>query len=92
MSEERCANCQEILNGHKSVVDKHRQPQEGDLTVCLHCGAMYTFVLTGGQLGRRPATQAEINEVPADLMAMVKDTIRKYRRFQARGGGRKGQA
>lgn len=58
-----CPKCARVLDGASGLSDS-QPPAEGDVTVCLYCGAMLTF---GAELALRVLSPAEFNAMPADV-------------------------
>jgi len=54
--EAKCIGCNEVLS-HREVTDPDLQPEPGNVSVCLNCGAVMVFC---DDLSLRSATMEEI--------------------------------
>jgi hypothetical protein len=62
-----CPGCSGKLDCHDDL--KGSAPKPGDITICLHCGEVLTFTVTGGL---RFATLAECNAAPPEFELYVR--------------------
>ncbi len=57
-----CSACGYMMDAASHMTD-NRTPKEGDLSLCMNCGALYT--LHSGSW--KAATLADLDHIPADL-------------------------
>lgn len=72
---EPCARCGRLLDAATAVGDDLRAtPSPGDATICAYCGELYVL---DAVLNLRPPTEAEILEMPLDLLSRAQRLRRK---------------
>jgi len=79
----RCLNCGHSLNAASSTSGKPiERPKDGDITVCIKCGAVMAY---DGVRGLRGLSDAEIHELMADTEKMdeIAHTVQAIRVIQA---------
>lgn len=70
-----CPVCAAQLNRATSV-GAPAPPDDGDLTICGHCGVMLIYVGTPVPVALRLATQAEIDAYVTERPVLVQEAIR----------------
>ncbi len=56
-AESRCPSCNTVLDESSGISDA-KAPREGDVSICIYCGAILVF---GPKLVLRPPTAAELD-------------------------------
>lgn len=54
-----CRSCEIELDGHADTEGTDASPEEGDLSMCIYCGALGFYTVTGGVLGIREPSAEE---------------------------------
>lgn len=62
----KCLQCGEAFDSSFSPNDPGATPSEGDLSICMYCGALAMHTWIGDEYGFRPLTTEEFKTVMAD--------------------------
>lgn len=74
---EFCDNCGYELDA-VSGVNGDFIPKDGDVSVCMRCGAQRIFVINDGHLSRRMPTEAEAHEMAEDEYLIKLERVRAF--------------
>jgi len=77
----KCLSCDTELDGHAETGGSDLTPEEGDLSMCIYCGALAYYTMTDGVLGLRHPTGEEHRELIRN--SEVQQMLRKRKELMA---------
>lgn len=61
-----CPECGTLNDGFSDPTDEDNAPSDGDMSICLYCGAWTVFIVDDGVLSQRKCTDAEVEILRKD--------------------------
>lgn len=70
-----CPECHSMNNGTMDVEGSQATPEDGDLSICVYCGTVSIFVITGKDSYMRPLTPREEKTILTDQRVKMAQEI-----------------
>lgn len=61
----KCGNCGATLDGHRCLTDKKAEIEDGDISICFHCGEVCKFV--NGEL-----VVVDVKDLPKNVQGAIR--------------------